>query len=639
MNFSWLRSSLRWKLVLAAVLIQAVMLAVLFANTTRLFNAAIERQGAQKVCDLAPVLNVALAPAMFMRDYFGAQRLIDELLRDSASSLVYLVMLDERGKVFGKGGDVDAEALPPVAGLPKSDVAMFHGALPLHIDGQQVGELRYGLSLAMLMDARAALLQQGMIISLLGMVVTILGLSAAGFWLTRHLIKLTRASQTIAAGHYEVKADIASSDEIGQLARHFNDMAVSISSHVQALLVKDEALRQLNAELEQRVARRTSELANAKFEAERANYAKSDFLSRMSHELRTPMNGILGFAQLLSYDPANNLDGEQKDYVQEILQAGDHLLKLINEVLDLSRIESGRLELAPEYLAIAQVVRECVPLAQSLAGKRRIKVSSNISGDYVVKADHLRLRQILLNLLSNAVKYNREDGTVEISCCLVRPGWIRIAVHDSGRGIAADALPRLFKPFERLQNSYDGIEGAGIGLALSKRLTEAMGGVIGAESIAGAGSTFWIEFEVDEGEGMEPIPDLDTMQAAMAGKRTVLYIEDNLSSVHLVEKCISSRFGLTLLNAQSAEMGLVMARAHRPDVILLDINLPGMSGFEALDILQGDPGLRDIPVIALSANAMERDIRKGLEAGFVDYLTKPLDMVQLLILLGKLLDK
>lgn len=400
-----------------------------------------------------------------------------------------------------------------------------------------------------------------------------------------------------------------------------------------------ETLRQLNDELEQRVAQRTAELENARNEAQRANNAKSDFLSRMSHELRTPLNGILGFAQLLTYNTTHALDREQAGYVQEIMRSGEYLLELINEVLDLSRIESGRLELEPMPLAIAQMLRDCLPIAQALAAERNIDITVEIAGEYVVRADRLRLRQIFLNLLSNAVKYNRAGGSVVIACGRVREGWVRVSVQDSGQGIEAEFLPRLFQPFERLQSAYDGIEGSGIGLALSRRLTEAMGGNIGVESVAGKGSTFWVDFPLLTGSANEPLQNLQAMQASRYGSRTVLYIEDNPVSFRLVQKSIAGRLGIDMLGAYSAELGLQMARVRRPDVILLDINLPGMNGFEALSILKNDEATRDIPVIAISANAMERDIKKGLEAGFVDYLTKPVDIIQLVLVLSRLAEQ
>lgn len=399
------------------------------------------------------------------------------------------------------------------------------------------------------------------------------------------------------------------------------------------------ALKDLNEELEQRVQQRTGLLLHAKEEADRANNAKSEFLSRMSHELRTPMNAIMGFAQLLETDQETPVTPDQADNVREIRHAGQHLLELINEVLDLARIETGRIELSLEPVEVPSLIGECIALLQPLTSERRIALKLDLDGVGTVQADRLRLRQTLLNLLSNAVKYNRDGGSVLISCQLATEGRVRIAVCDSGRGIAADALPRLFQPFERIESAYDGIEGTGIGLALSKRLVEAMGGSIGVESVAGEGSTFWIDLPAAETKEYLPsgFSANEAMQNNFVAAHTLLYIEDNPANLRLVRKIISTHTSLLMLDARTAEQGLEIAATHLPDLILLDINLPGMTGFEALRRLRDNPATRDIPVVAVSANAMERDIKKGRSAGFTDYLTKPLDIPKLLVLLDTLL--
>ncbi len=417
----------------------------------------------------------------------------------------------------------------------------------------------------------------------------------------------------------------------------WNGVTSDISERKQAEL----ALGQLNDQLEQRVAERTADLWRAKEEAEQANSAKSEFLSRMSHELRTPMNAILGFGQLLESDTRHPLSPDQQENIYEILHAGSHLLELINEVLDLARIESGRLELAPEAVSIGPLVDECAALVQSLAIRRSISLNINADGicsNQAVLADRLRLRQILLNLLSNAIKYNHEGGNVAISCHPAMHGSVRIAVSDNGRGIPAEEQGRLFKPFERIETVYDGIEGTGIGLALSKRLIESMNGTIGVESAAGTGSTFWVELPCAEATAAPVQPDTVTEPGACATARTLLYVEDNPANLRLVKKIISTHKGLSLLDAHTAELGLEIARAYQPELILLDINLPGMDGHEALRHLQNDPATSHIPVVAITANAMERDIRKGLDAGFVAYLTKPLQITDFLTLLDELLE-
>jgi len=415
--------------------------------------------------------------------------------------------------------------------------------------------------------------------------------------------------------------------------------SVGTVQDVTLLKQTEMALKQLNDELEERVQQRTELLYQAKEEADRANGAKSEFLSRMSHELRTPMNAIMGFAQLLETDDETPLTLDQADNVAEIRHAGRHLLELINEILDLARIETGRLALSLEPVEVLLLITECMGLLQPLTLEHQIKLTLDKNGVTTVQADRLRLRQILLNLLSNAIKYNCNKGTVHISCSLVGEDRVKIEICDSGRGIATDDLSRLFKPFERIESAYDGIEGTGIGLALSKRLIEAMGGSIGVKSVVGTGSTFWIELAEANIEDYPPAhADSDTVtQSTYATARTLLYIEDNPANLRLVQKIISTHTELSLLDARTGEEGLKLAMAHHPDLIMLDINLPGMNGFDVLRHLHEDPITCDIPVIAISANAMERDIKKGLAAGFTDYLTKPLDIQKFLALLDTLL--
>jgi PAS domain S-box-containing protein len=394
---------------------------------------------------------------------------------------------------------------------------------------------------------------------------------------------------------------------------------------------------------EQALQETNFQLESAKFAAEKANLAKSDFLSSMSHELRSPLNAILGFAQLLeSTAPLPSLS--QKESITQILQAGWHLLKLINEVLDLAVVESGKVSLSTEPVSLAEVISECQAMMEPQAQQRGISMTfPPLDPGCFVQADRTRVKQVLFNLLSNAIKYNREHGAVEVQCAATNPERIRISVKDNGAGLCVEKLAQLFQSFNRLGQEARSEEGTGIGLVVSKRLVELMGGIIGVESTVGVGSVFWIElllttapkFGVASGESAVVV---QPQVSAGARQRTLLYVEDNPANMKLVEKLMAQRADLRLLGAINGTLGVEVARASQPEVILMDINLPGISGIEAMKILREDPSTAHIPIVALSANAMPRDIEKGLEAGFFRYLTKPIRVTEFMDTLNGALE-
>jgi PAS domain S-box-containing protein len=384
------------------------------------------------------------------------------------------------------------------------------------------------------------------------------------------------------------------------------------------------------------------ELERAKAAAEKANLAKSDFLSSMSHELRSPLNAILGFAQLINSDSPPPTPSQTAS-IDQILHAGWYLLELINEILDLAQIESGKLALSREPTSLAEVMLECQAMIEPQAQQRGIKMIFPQSGiPRFVDADRTRLKQVLINLLSNAIKYNQANGTVVVECAMSAPERMRISVRDTGAGLPPDMLSQLFQPFNRLGQERGREEGTGIGLVMSKRLVELMGGLIGVESTVGLGSVFWFELNAT----LEPqLPDTEQPPAIAEARlpqsgpvRTLLYVEDNPANLKLIEQLIARRPDIGLLVARDGNLGIELARAHRPDVILMDINLPGISGIEALKILREDPETAHIPVVALSANAMPRDIEKGLQAGFFRYLTKPIKVNEFMETLGVALE-
>ncbi|MYM75007.1 response regulator [Duganella sp. FT134W] len=382
-------------------------------------------------------------------------------------------------------------------------------------------------------------------------------------------------------------------------------------------------------------------LEAARAAAEKANHAKSDFLSSMSHELRTPLNAVLGFAQLLASEKPPPSVSQQRS-LDQILKGGWYLLQLINEILDLAMIESGKVTMSQESMGLAEVFKDCQAMIGPLADKRGIHlVFPTLSRRFFVHADRTRVKQVMINLLSNAVKYNRRGGTVEVGCDEGHEGMVRISVTDSGAGLSPEQVDKLFQPFNRLGQEDGAEEGTGIGLVVTKQLTELMGGSIGVQSSEGVGTTFWIELVASDEPTLEPMA-LDALLPPetqdAASLATLLYIEDNPANLALVEQLILRRSDLKLLTAIDGHTGIQLAQTYQPDMILMDINLPGISGYGCLKILQDNPATAHIPVLALSANAMPRDIEKGMAAGFFRYLTKPINVVEFMSALDVALE-
>ncbi len=384
------------------------------------------------------------------------------------------------------------------------------------------------------------------------------------------------------------------------------------------------------------------ELESARLVADKANLAKSDFLSSMSHELRSPLNAILGFAQLMESETPPPTP-RQTESIAQILRAGWHLLKLINEILDLTKIESGLIPLLKEPVALAAILTECQSMFENQAQQRAITmVFPPADLAYFVAADQTRLKQIFINLLTNAIKYNTLQGTVEVTCTPGTEGRIRVSIRDTGKGLSPEQLSQLFQAFNRLGQEGSGVEGTGIGLVVAKQLVELMDGTIGVESKVGEGSVFWFELL----SATAPAAPLESSVVTLSRPvllsrmqvRTLLYVEDNPANMTLVEKIIERHPDIRLLTAVDGRSGIALARQEVPDVILLDINLPGINGYETLKLLREDPLTSHIPALAISANAMPSDIKKGNEAGFLRYLTKPIKVDEFMSALNAALE-
>jgi signal transduction histidine kinase/ActR/RegA family two-component response regulator len=422
--------------------------------------------------------------------------------------------------------------------------------------------------------------------------------------------------------------DIDSGDEIGDFSRAFKEMLSKLRS-------AEMRLTEHSDQLELLVQKRTNELESEKIKAEKANQAKSEFLSQMSHELRTPLNAILGFAQLMEYRSTNKSNPEQMQDILQIIKAGKHLLSLINEILDLSKIESGNQELVLEPVKIGEVLSEVCIMMTPSAEKIGITLAFpkiDTHRQYIY-ADRIRFKQILINIISNAIKYNSNQGRVDLKL-ISDPKNIQIEVIDTGMGIPDSLHQKIFEPFYRMDNFHDNIEGTGIGLPISKKLAEDMGGEIILKSQTNVGSTFIIKFpayhfsseeEFFSEEGKEFPNTLDGSK-----EYCVLYIEDNEANTVLVKRVIETTPNISFLSASRAEDGIQLANEHKPDIILMDLHMPGMDGVAAFKILRNTNETKSIPIIAVSADAMDTTIQKMLSMGFHSFITKPVSIPDLL---------
>ena len=565
-------------------------------------------------------------------------------------------LYDAQGKLFASYvAPGDQRPLPrraqPGQMLVDGDALLVYK--PVYENGELLGTVYLNAEYTLVARAIDYLLV-ALAVILLALLIAWLLTRRLGRFLTAPISSITEvAREVVATRDYSQRAHRISDDEAGELVDSFNAMLTEIEARTGALEQSNQAIAReaderaraqqevmrLNEQLEGRVQERTMQLEviNRELEvameaANSASAAKSAFLSSMSHELRTPLNAILGFTQILTSDTLPTTLAQKKEFANHVLKSGRHLLTLINEILDLAKVESGTVTLSMEPVALDDMLAECRGMVEPLGRARQIRMLFPDATGVVLMADRTRLKQVLLNLLSNAVKYNREMGAVVFSCSEAGPGRVRLSVQDTGHGLRPDQLDALFQPFNRLGQENGSEEGTGIGLVVTRRLVELMKGTIGVSSSPGVGTVFWIELGLTEParsalSSGTVLPIGRREPGARGGAvHTLLYVEDNPANLKLVQEIVAFRSDLQLLAAPDAHLGIDIAKAHQPRLILMDINLPGMSGIDALAELRRDPATSHIPVLALTANAMPRDVERGMEAGFYRYLTKPINI-------------
>lgn len=582
------------------------------------------------------IANNSIAALEFEDEKLG-QETLNALATDPKilSSALYL----KDGRLFSahaRNETGQAPSSPGQDGLYFKDgnLIVFH---PIEFDGSRLGTLYMQVALDVLSENLKLFFYLVIVVLLISFPVIFYLSRALQNLVTRPIENLKKATQhSLTHGLDETVIEVESNDEIGEFAASYKDMIGKLNR-------AEKELKTYSGQLEDLVKTRTEELILEKDRAEKANQAKSDFLSRMSHELRTPMNAILGFTQLLEMDTKHPLADYQMNDLARISAAGEHLLQLINEVLDLSKIESGNLDLEQETVDMNGIVEDVLALSQPLADKGHIVLDylKPAERHIYVEGDALRLRQVALNLISNAIKYNKPAGRVTVAFETPQAGnQVRLGIRDEGMGIPEEKRSELFKPFCRFDEDANQIEGTGIGLTISRQLIELMHGAIGYESLVGKGSYFYIDIPVAHdsprpgGAVGESIPAVATMQS----HKKALYIEDITANMELVKKILKTRADVELIWADNAVTGIELAKLHRPDLILMDIHLPGRDGLTAFKKLREDAATKDIPVIAVTADAMSGDLKRAMDMGFKAYVTKPIHIPTFLKIINEVLD-
>ncbi len=506
---------------------------------------------------------------------------------------------------------------------------------PIYLDKRKLGHLYIQADLH---EMTARIWKYGAIlisVLLLSILAAFLMSSRLEKWVSQPILNLAETVDRVSlTKNYSLRAQKDSDDEIGFLVERFNDMLNQIEE-------KNIALQNANDELEARVEERTIEFKQAKEEAQKSNYAKSEFLANMSHELRTPMNSILGFSQLLQMDIKNPLKDYQQENLSSISSAGNHLLELINEVLDLSRIESGNMVLLIEPVDLMVIIDNVISITQPMAFKNKISINNQVTSEnrIFIEADTLRFKQVVLNLVSNAIKYNKHNGSVVISYEKIENGQLRLGVRDSGSGIPNEKMENIFKPFDRLGLEGGAIEGTGIGLTISKKLIEMMKGTIGFSSTLGEGSFFYVDIPLSNYQ-YPPVPIENTSISIKSNQnknKTILYIDDNSTNLILVKRFLGNYSNIEFSSALNAFEGIEIAKSQIPDLILMDIHMPDMDGLTAFSKLKSIEETKNIPIIALTADAMDKNIKIALDMGFNDYITKPINLNDFLASINKII--